>query len=193
MATTPAPPPQASPEQLQSAFDSSIWYLLSLWHPLHIAVTSQWGGPDSADKRDWFAGAVSDLLTTRPETDPQDLEEFLLNIMNDEFDCNVEDESEAPVARDILLVRKRLLEEHTTLAAQEVESRWRNRGQMKGEVNVQVVQNDVGDDEDWEEEEEDDEDEEGEAPRLVPVQPKEKMEPEVDQDGFTKVVGKKKR
>jgi len=32
------------------------------------------------------------------------------------------------------------------------------------------------------------------APDLVPAQPKkEKVEPEVDEDGFTKVVGKKKR
>lgn len=51
-----------TPEELQTAFDNAIWYLLSLWHPLHIAVSSSWGGPDSADKRDWFAGAVSDLL-----------------------------------------------------------------------------------------------------------------------------------
>lgn len=133
---------------------------------------------------------MCDCSTTRPETDNLDLESFLIQIMEDEFDCNVEDGSEIPTARDILALRQRMTEERSTVAAQEVEQRWRNRGQMKHEVNVQVVSQDVGDDEDWDDE---DEEEEGEAPRLVPVQPKEKVEPEVDEDGFTKVVGKKKK
>ena len=146
---------------------------------------------------------MCDCSTTRPETDNLDLESFLIQIMEDEFDCNVEDGSEIPTARDILALRQRMTEERSTVAAQEVEQRWRNRGQMKHEVNVQVVSQDVhvhfvqvvsqdvGDDEDWDDEDEDEE--EGEAPRLVPVQPKEKVEPEVDEDGFTKVVGKKKK
>ncbi|GIZ38479.1 hypothetical protein CKM354_000189600 [Cercospora kikuchii] len=179
-------------EQLQTAFDNSIWYLLSLWQPLHIAVQNAWGGPDSADKRDWFAGAVSDLLTTRPETDQEDLELFLLQIMGDEFECNVEDESEVVVAGDILKVRSRMMETRSLQAALEVEQRWKNRGNMKTD---KVVVQEVNQDADEEEFEgfDDDEDME-EAPALVsaPKVPKEKPIPEVDDDGFTKVSGKKR-
>ena len=65
--------PKPTPQQIQSAFDTGIWYLLSLWPALHVAVRDHWGGADSADKRDWFAGAVSDLFATRPDTDFDDL------------------------------------------------------------------------------------------------------------------------
>ncbi|PPJ60637.1 hypothetical protein CBER1_03668 [Cercospora berteroae] len=185
-------PGSATVEQLQTAFDNSIWYLLSLWQPLHIAVQNAWGGPDSADKRDWFAGAVSDLLTTRPETDQEDLELFLLQIMGDEFECNVEDESEVVVAGDILKVRSRMMETRSLQAAVEVEQRWKNRGNMKTD---KVVVQEVNQDADEEEFEGFDDDEDmDEAPALVsgPKEPKEKPIPEVDDDGFIKVSGKKR-
>lgn len=127
-------------------------------------------------------------------TDAEDLECILLQIMQDEFDCNVEDESEIAVARDILLVRKRMLEERSLEAARGVEERWRNRGMMKGSVAVKEIEPEEGDEDDGEEWSGIAEDEEmGEAPQLVPAQPKEKVVPEVDDDGFTKVISKKKR
>lgn len=197
---TPTSTGEATPEQLQTAFDNSIWYLLSLWHPLHVAVTNAWGGPTSEDKRDWFAGHVSEHMSTLSSdpallssTDVEDLECILLQIMQDEFDCNVEDESETIVARDIFVVRKRMLEERSLDAARGVEERWKNRGMMKGSVAVKEIEPEEGDDdaEEWDGIAEDEE--MGEAPQLVPAQPKEKAQPEVDDDGFTKVTSKKKR
>jgi pre-rRNA-processing protein TSR2 len=185
-----------TPEKLQQTLDLSIWYTLSLWPALHVAVADSWGGPDSADKRDWFAGAISDLLTSRPETDHDDLVEFLLQVMQDEFECNVEDDSEEKVVGELLDVRRRVLVEGDVSVLGELEVRWRNRGQIK--TNIQIVENDqsVGDDEDWEEEDGDVRmaDAQDIVPDLVPVlQKKERPGPEVDEDGFTKVVGKKKR
>lgn len=134
-------------------------------------------------------------------TDAEDLECILLQIMQDEFDCNVEDESEVAVARDILVVRKRMLEEKTLEAARGVEERWRNRGMMKGSVAVKEIEPEEGDDDGDDDDGEEwggiavgeDDVEMGDAPQLVPAQPKEKPIPEVDDDGFTKVIGKKKR
>lgn len=209
--TTTSP---SSSTQLQSKLDHGIWYALSLWAPLHIAVQNQWGGPDSADKRDWFAGAVSELLTSNPQTDGEDLELFLLQVMVDEFETNVEDESEGEVARTVLRLRNGLVGDPgragTEAAAavggdlavyEEVLARWRNRGAMKTEVQVKVVNQDDdgdGDEQEWggivDEDDDEDEDEEmSEAPPLVSVAPKEKTEPEIDDDGFQKVVGKKRR
>jgi len=150
------------------------------------------------DKKDWFAGAVSDLFTQRPDTDNEELEVFLLQIMQDEFDCNVEDDSEVEVARTILRLKKGLQEERSLETFRELEGRWRNRGQMK--MNIQVIDNEAEggeDDEEWDGFS-DDEDVDMDAaqdavPNLVPAMPKVKEEPEVDEDGFTKVVGKKKR
>ena len=81
---------------------------LGLWQALTVAVQSGWGGSETLEKRDWFAGAVSTLLADRPDTDQEDLEVFLLQIMEDEFDCRVEDETEIEVARNIMQLRSSL-------------------------------------------------------------------------------------
>ncbi|KAK5128569.1 hypothetical protein LTR85_003240 [Meristemomyces frigidus] len=184
-------------EKLQRSLDHGIWYALSLWPALHVACQNAWGGEATMDKKDWFAGAVSDLFTQRPDTDNEELEIFLLQIMQDEFDCNVEDDSEVEVARTIMRLKNALVEDVDLAPLRELEQRWRNRGQMK--VNVQVIDNQaegVYDDEfeGFDDDEEDEEDVDMDAaPDLVPAQPKkEKAEPEVDEDGFTKVVGKKR-
>ncbi|EMC92687.1 hypothetical protein BAUCODRAFT_258417 [Baudoinia panamericana UAMH 10762] len=213
---SPAPAPEPSngvplpptPQQLQSALDAGIWYALSLWPALHMAVQNSWGGPDSSDKKDWFAGAVSDFLSSAPDTDHEDLEVFLLQVMQDEFDCNVEDESEVEVARGILGLRRKLGEEDDGRggleALRELEGRWRNRGRVKMEFAVvdNGVQDEDGDGEEGEEGGWDGVDDEGDVdmdapedavPHVAPVVVKEKAEPEVDEDGFTKVVGKKRR
>ena len=121
--------------------------------------------------------------------------------MQDEFECNVEDDSEEEVARSILGLRKRLMEERELTVVRELEVRWRSRGQMK--MDFQVIDNgvneEVGEDEEWNGF---DDDEDGDVdmdvaqdvvPDLVPALRKEKVEPEVDDDGFTKVMSKKKR
>ncbi|KAF7185731.1 Pre-rRNA-processing protein TSR2 [Pseudocercospora fuligena] len=130
---TASGPAKATEAQLIAAFDNSIWYLLDLWQPLSIAVENGWGGGNSADKRDWFAGAVSEFLNQPQYINPppgtvltfadmqEDLEVFLLQIMQDEFDCNIEDESEVEVANSILKVRKAMTESLSTAAADEVD------------------------------------------------------------------------
>ncbi|KXT03067.1 hypothetical protein AC579_2662 [Pseudocercospora musae] len=204
-ATAPA---KATEAQLIAAFDHSIWYLLDLWQPLSIAVENGWGGGNSADKRDWFAGAVSEFLNQPQYINPpagailtfadmqEDLEVFLLQIMQDEFDCNIEDESEVDVANSILKVRKAMTESLSTAAAHEVKQRWENRGSKKHDkVVVQETNQEVGDDEEWDGFDEDGDEDMDEAPQLVqaPAQPKERSILEVDEDGFTKVPSKKKR
>jgi len=181
-----------SAESLQAAFDVGIWYHLCLWPALKVAVENGWGGAGSADKRDWFAGAVSDIFTERPDTDQLDLETVLLQVMQDEFDVNVEDESEVGVASGIMRLRTQL-QEGDVSGVEEVKARWEKRKGRKETVNV--VENKTEDHED--DDNEDDDDGEGEdvdmdeAPQLAPV--REKQEPEIDEDGFQKVVSKKRR
>lgn len=180
-----------TPEQLQSAFDHGIWYALSLWPALHVAVQNSWGGADSEEKRDWFAGAVSDLFNGRQDTDAEDLEAFLLQIMQDEFDCNVEDETEVEIARTVLVLRKSLLEADLS-AFEALERRWKSRGMMK--ADVQVVDNGDGevDDDDDDDEMDDGDDRAPQGVQQAPREPREKPQVVVDDDGFTKVVGKKR-
>lgn len=115
--------------------------------------------------------------------------------MQDEFNVNVEDESEVPVAKRIMDIRKEVLEGNFA-AVDELQAKWEAKnGQEVAPGNVQIIEHEQEGDWDSVDEESDaDEDEEmGDAPALVPAAPKEKPEPEVDEEGFTKVVGKKRR
>ncbi|KAK4461119.1 Pre-rRNA-processing protein TSR2 [Cladorrhinum samala] len=208
-----------SPSQIQSSFERGVAISLHLWPALALAVQNNWGGPDSADKRDWFAGAIVDLFpdiskltpaqlsalvssqSTSPESsdepDQVDVETVLLQVMLDEFEVNVEDDSAYEVAEQVVRMRNECLRGKFD----EVEAltrRWEAKKGKSEKVEVVFKKGDDQDDTDWdtdddEEDEEEAEDAEmGDAPALVNAPRKEKEEPEVDEDGFQKVTRKKR-
>lgn len=164
-------------------------------------MQNSWGGPNTAEKRDLFAGAISKFFATTPNAetviDVEYLDEFLWQVMNDEFEVNVEDESGAEVAAKVLGLRKLCLQGNFEMV-DEMYEKWRERQARGGEkVNFQQMQGGDEDEESESDEEEEDEDEDGdvemgEAPELVKA-PREKIVPKVDEEGFTEVVGKKRR
>ncbi|KAI4097748.1 MAG: hypothetical protein LQ344_000020 [Seirophora lacunosa] len=202
---TPGPQPASgggvllppSPEKIQSKFDLSIALALSAWPALTLSVQNSWGGPLSSEKRDWFAGAISDLFSTQPggTVDVEYLEEFLLQVMGDEFEVNVEDDSGAEVASKIVGLRKLTLQGDFGMV-DDMLARWKERESRGGErVRFQKVQGDEEEDEEEDSDEDVEEDEDvvmEEAPNLIKA-PKEKVVPKVDEEGFTEVVSKKKR
>lgn len=158
------------------------------WPALTLAVQSSWGGPTSSDKRDWFCGAISELFVDRPETDAEDVEEVLIQVMNDEFDVVVDDESAGDVADKICELRGECLQgEYGRLQAMwDVWGERKDRASLFRKVDAKDEDQETDDDEDDEE----DVDME-EAPSLV-RSTREKPAAEVDEEGFTKVVGKKR-
>ncbi|KAL8733821.1 MAG: hypothetical protein Q9181_003422 [Wetmoreana brouardii] len=191
------PPTRA---QINQKFDLSIALTLSTWPCLTLAVQNSWGGPLSSEKRDWFAGAISDLFATTPNPDTtidvEYLEEFILNIMNDEFEVNVEDESGAEIAAKIVGLRKLCVQGDFGMV-DEMYAKWVERqGRGEDRVRFQMVEGpeDEDDEEEWDtdEVEGDGDVEMDEAPPLV-REPKEKVVPKVDEEGFTEVVSRKRR
>ncbi|KAL9611393.1 MAG: hypothetical protein Q9167_003968 [Letrouitia subvulpina] len=193
-----------SPEKISAEIDLLITLHLSLWPALTLSVNNSLGGPLSSQKRDWFAGAISSLLSSTPDSDldvPY-LEEFLLQVMNDEFEVNVDDESAEEVGRAILEGRRRCLEGDFR-AVKELARRWKKRAGENGrneEVRWQEVEGEETEG-DSEEDEDEDEGEHSEAedvemnrvPDLVARPKREKVVPKVDEEGFTEVIGKKRR
>ncbi|KAL1964747.1 hypothetical protein VTN77DRAFT_6614 [Rasamsonia byssochlamydoides] len=193
------PQAEGSADAASSQLDLGITLALHAWPALTLAVQSNWGGPNSEDKRDWFCGAISDLLRDRPETDAEDLEDVLIQVMNDEFDVVVDDGSAAAVAAQIMEMRAQTARgEFEQIQAMWQE--WKSKMDKKGAAAAAMfrkieTRNDdqETDDDDDEDDDDDDEDVEmDEAPALVRA-PRERVEPEVDEDGFTKVVGRRKR
>ncbi|KAH6618066.1 Pre-rRNA-processing protein TSR2-domain-containing protein [Chaetomium sp. MPI-SDFR-AT-0129] len=238
MASTSSP----SPATCQSNFEQGVALTLHLWEALSLAVQNNWGGPDSADKRDWFAGAIVELFpdisqlsaaqlqtkiaassqqqpqqhqqsqpqnSSRPQTqttqatassteepDKEDVEAVLLQVMLDEFEVNVDDDSGYEIADQILNLRNDCLRGRFD-GVDAVRRRW--EGKKGNKVVFKKVEEAEGDGEtDWDtdDDEEDGESGEeggdvemGEAPALVG---REREEPEVDEDGFTKVTRKKR-
>ncbi|KAJ5225841.1 hypothetical protein N7468_007066 [Penicillium chermesinum] len=172
-----------------SYLDMGITLAINNWPALTLAVQSNWGGPNSADKRAWLCGAISDMIADRPETDAEDLEDVLIQVMNDEFDAVVDDESAAKVGTEIMEMRAQTGRGEFA----EIQAQW-DAWQKKSEEKAasmfkQVESKDEDQETDDEADEDDAEDVEmGDAPA-----PREKVEPEIDEDGFTKVVGKKRR
>lgn len=184
-------------EKIQAKFDLSIALTLATWPALTLAVQNSWGGPESSEKRDWFAGAISDLIEATPDADVEYVEEFMLQIMNDEFDINVEDGSGEEIAAKIVGLRKLTLLGDFEMV-DEMYQKWEDRNARGGgQVRIQHVQRtDDEDDTDWdsvEMEDDSDGDVEMEQAPAVPKPQKQNMQPKVDDDGFTEVIGRRKR
>ena len=168
------------------------------------AIAHSWGGPDSAAKRDWLAGSISDLFLENPtDTMEDDVEFRLLDVLETEFEVRLEDESEVEVAKDVCRLRKACLKGDFE-EVDRLQRLWEERQKKKGGLGS-VISQGVGGDDEWEEEVDEEEEGDGgvriadadgdlemdEAPSLRHV--KEKLQPEVDGDGFTKVSSKKRR
>ncbi|KAG6036825.1 hypothetical protein E4U41_005481 [Claviceps citrina] len=196
----------------QSNFEQAVAYSLHLWPALTLAVQNGWGGPDSVDKRDWFAGATVDLFpaftdaaqgrqtSNAEEPDLEYVETFLLQVMIDEFDVNTDDDSGLEVAGNIIRARAQCaigqFDEVKKLA-----ERFRNL--TGSNVAKMFKQADDADQEtDWESEDDEDEDGDGDGDEDVKgradvdmadaLAPRAKPAPEVDEDGFTKVTNKRR-
>lgn len=152
----------------------------------------------SSDKRDWFAGAISELIENTPDADVEYVEEFLLQVMNDEFETNLEDNSGQEVAAKILGLRRLTLQGNFAMV-DDMYSRWEQR-QKGGVETVSFKHIEAGEEEDDTDEECDElelepseEDVEMEqAPALVNIS-KEKAQPKTDDEGFMEVVSKRRR
>jgi pre-rRNA-processing protein TSR2 len=194
----------ALPAGVSDRIDLHIALALWAWPALSFACANAFGGsPEiAAAKREWLAGAISEMLTSTPRQlrDAADVEEVLLQALNDEFEVVVDDGSAEETAQAIWKGCELL----ATGNIAELQSRYQSylekeKSGKKASTGFVRGKDDEGEETDWDEDEDDDEFngfsdddvEMGEAPQSVTR--KEKVVPEVDEDGFTTVVSKKKR
>ena len=193
-----------SKDRISLYFDLAISLILVRWPALTLAVNNCWGGPDSASKRDWLGGIISDLFASRPDVDEEDVEDVLAQVLGDEFDVQLEDGSEMEVAAEICAMR-RLTARGDFGPVEEMKARWEQREKGSGQT-VGITKGHGTDQEvcSSEEEVDDDDNEDGgvqleaeDDREMVDVPPlarsEETTKPEVDEEGFTKVIGKKRR
>jgi pre-rRNA-processing protein TSR2 len=136
------------------------------------------------------------LLNEYPDADGEWIETFLLQVMLDEFEVNVDDESGYEVAEQILRLRRDCAKGDFR-EVETMKEQWDRKGGKSDDVEKLFEKRERDEKEDEtdqsEEEEDDDEDDDvdmDEAPPLVRV--REPFVPEMDEDGFTKVTKKKR-
>lgn len=79
-------------EKKQAKFELGVCMAIYKWDELNTAVENSWGGPNSAEKRDWISGIIIELFDDKI-VDIALIEETLLYAMLDEFDTNVDNDS----------------------------------------------------------------------------------------------------
>ena len=193
------------PTALILLFARGVIATLDLWPALTIAVREQWGGRDSADKKVWIASTIIDDFESRLAADlsgedvmdQDDLADLLVQIMSDEFDANVEDGSIDAVAADVTKLWKVLMQDmqQGEGVVKEMEERAAKvqRTQHVQATKGQGTEGMSSDEEDDSEDDSDDGMDVDEAPQLVPVEEKERVEKVVDEDGFELVQKKGRR
>ncbi|KAL4067104.1 Pre-rRNA-processing protein TSR2-domain-containing protein [Scleroderma yunnanense] len=206
----------SSPSPIAILLARGVLARLALWPALRIAVYNSWGGPESAEKQRWLAGVLVDqfdgflpassaistgstMLGTPP--DAFYIEEMLLQIMSDEFEVTLEDNSAFEAARDIVKLWNDVCAGKDALVKE-----WEGQAEkIKGKAPQ--VQEGPGSGSDWEDvddgESGDDEESDGgveggegteNAPQLLDhSRSRHREEPEVDEEGFTTIRRKGRR
>lgn len=170
-------------EKQQARFELAVAMMVYKWDDLEIAVENGWGGPESADKRDWLTAVIVDLFKSEKVIDAAMIEETMLYAMVDEFDTTVKDESALPIAVGIINRYKECAEGNYSVL-EELYVKWNEKQKHRHHVkHVHVEEDPLNPDSSVDEEEEeveelvdDDEDEN--------MDESSKPEPIVDEDGF---------
>ncbi|KAG0277286.1 hypothetical protein BGZ96_002923, partial [Linnemannia gamsii] len=157
-----------------------------------LAVDGEWGGHESAAKRDWFVDTVVDYFGEHgTKVDSFDLEDILLQIMNDEFSILLEDKSEQHISK----ILEQLFLECTHGRYDLVQTLKQDSQKVSGAYKSSRAQKGEDDSSDDEEEGDEEDGEEMDVEMGEATEPvkKEKAEPIIDEEGFETVVKKGRR
>lgn len=181
-------------DQQDANFELGVSMIIHGWYTLTTAVDNLWGGPQSAEKRDWISGVVVDEFLNNQEIDIIYIHELLCGVMEDEFDTVIEDQSTIPVAQKIINCYKQCQDQQFD-DIKAMYSKWLAKQQQNTQKIVANIVNDplnpdVSDDDEDENEGDDDVEMDYDTVELV-QETRRKQEPVVDEDGFTIVSNKK--
>ncbi|PUU82061.1 Pre-rRNA-processing protein TSR2-domain-containing protein [Tuber borchii] len=179
--------------QVTAKWELGVSLILDNWDVLTEAVNNLWGGEDSSGKRDWLAGAIVEMFVGRPETDEDDIEFTLLQVMEDEFSVCLEDDSSWVVARQIIVLRKEIIDGNfSTVDKLHAKFLAKPKNPSASSMLKEVVDPACSSSS----EESEDDEEMGDAPPAAPSEPRQlrkPLEPTIDEEGFELVQKRRSR
>lgn len=179
-------------------FELGVSMVIHSWYTLTTAVDNSWGGPQSAEKRDWISAVVVEEFENNKEIDIIYIHELLSGIMEDEFDTVIEDNSTIDIGKKIVGVYKQCrdgyFDDIKTMYSKWLLKQSNNTSKIVANIIKDPLNPDISDSENEEDENGGDNDGDVEMVELVEELPqRQKNEPIVDDDGFTVVTNKKGR
>ena len=184
----------ADPKQ-QAKFELGVCMAIYKWEELTTAVDNLWGGPKSAEKRDWISGIIIDLFGESNIVDIQLIEETLLYAMVDEFDTQIDNDSALEIGNLIIKLYRDAAQEKYGLI-DEMYEKWQVKQNIKNPHKVHIEDDPNNPDVSSEEEEEEEHEEIQDGNRMEidePEQVRQQNAPIVDDDGFELVQSKGRR
>ncbi|XP_059163978.1 pre-rRNA-processing protein TSR2 homolog [Physella acuta] len=112
-----------------SVFGNAVSQLLNSWKALQLAVEHGFGGAESREKAKWLIYAIETWFTENEGIETFEVEDFLEDVLNTEFDLILEDNSVPEISR-LLCLYYRLCQENKQEELQE-------RLQMLPKVSLQ--------------------------------------------------------
>ncbi|XP_029640346.1 pre-rRNA-processing protein TSR2 homolog isoform X1 [Octopus sinensis] len=87
-------------------FQTAVDKLLNSWTVLQLAVMHGFGGCQSKEKAAWLSYAIDTWFKENNHLDPYEVEDFLTDVMNKEFDTIADDGSVPLMAAEICTIYK---------------------------------------------------------------------------------------
>ncbi|ORY97766.1 Pre-rRNA-processing protein TSR2-domain-containing protein [Syncephalastrum racemosum] len=166
----------------KAAFEEGVSYIFRSWTALRLAVEQDWGGVESAAKRDWFMGVIVDYFGQHgKKVDIYEIEDILTQIMGDEFDTILEDDSPYMVAKHLVELYNQCVQGNYT----EVERLREKFPSLQAAAASSSAQQDSSEDEYDDDDEEAANGDDMDMDKSTPGPSK--REPEIDDDGFQTV------
>ncbi|KAF4072560.1 hypothetical protein AMELA_G00264550 [Ameiurus melas] len=88
----------------REVFLEAVRAVLETWPVLQIAVDNGFGGVFSQQKADWMVDAVQQYFHDNSDLEQDEVEDFLSELMNNEFDTVVDDGSLPQVAQKVCVM-----------------------------------------------------------------------------------------
>lgn len=90
MASTTSQIPIQMPQNGREVFKKAVNYIITEWPSLELAIENGMGGSQAREKRNWICSTIADVMLKDKDID---LEDYLAEMINQEFDTLIEDGS----------------------------------------------------------------------------------------------------
>ena len=142
----------------QVTFRRAVKYILTEWPSLNLAIDNGMGGPQAQQKQAWMCDHIIELFIKNKDID---LEDYLAELVNQEFDTLIEDGSLEYNSQWINKFYKDCLqgkEQQVQSSIDQAELKKQSLGNMKIPPPVNATQDSSDQDDDDDEDEDEDED-----------------------------------